>query len=137
MALAARGRPDYSAVAMDLSYTPEEEAFRTRVRTWLAANVPDTSAGYGLEEMKTWQRTLHAAGFLAVAWPQEYGGAGLSPMEQAILNEELARAKAPGVINVMAISWVGPGIMRYGTEEQKLRFVPKILTAEEIWATGY
>ena len=122
---------------MDLSYTVEEEAFRTRVRTWLAANVPDTSKGYGLDEMKTWQRTLHAAGFLAVAWPTEYGGAGLSPMEQAILNAELARAKAPGVINVMAISWVGPGIMRYGTEEQKQRFVPKILTAEEIWATGY
>jgi alkylation response protein AidB-like acyl-CoA dehydrogenase len=122
---------------MDLSYTPEEEAFRARVRTWLEANVPDTSKGYDLDAMKTWQRKLHAAGFLAVAWPKEYGGAGLSVMEQAILNEELARAKAPGVINVMAISWVGPGIMRYGTEEQKKRFVPKILTAEEIWATGY
>src|SRR5215475_12969324 len=122
---------------MDLSYTPEEEAFRTRVRSWLADNVPDTSKGYGLEQMKEWQRKLHKGGLLAVAWPKEYGGAGLSIMEQAILNEELARAKAPMVINMMAISWVGPGIMRYGTDEQKKRFVPKILTAEEIWATGY
>jgi alkylation response protein AidB-like acyl-CoA dehydrogenase len=122
---------------MDLSYTSEEEAFRTRVRTWLEQNAPDTSKGFDLAQMKTWQRKLHSAGFLAVAWPKEYGGAGLSPMEQAILNEELARAKAPGVINMMAISWVGPGIMRYGTDAQKKRFVPKILTAEEIWATGY
>jgi alkylation response protein AidB-like acyl-CoA dehydrogenase len=122
---------------MDLSYTPEEEAFRTRVRSWLAENVPDTSKGYDLAQMKAWQRKLHAAGLLAVAWPKEYGGAGLSIMEQAILNEELARARAPMVINMMAISWVGPGIMRFGTDEQKKRYVPKILTAEEIWATGY
>jgi alkylation response protein AidB-like acyl-CoA dehydrogenase len=60
---------------MDLAYTPEEEGFRTRVRTWLAANVPDTSKGYDLAQMKAWQRKLHAAGFLAVAWPKEYGGA--------------------------------------------------------------
>jgi alkylation response protein AidB-like acyl-CoA dehydrogenase len=122
---------------MDLSYSADEESFRTRVRTWLEQNAPDTTRGYDLAQMKAWQRKLHAAGFLAVAWPKEYGGAGLTPMEQAILNEELARAKAPGVINMMAISWVGPGIMRYGTDAQKKRFVPKILTAEEIWATGY
>src|SRR6185503_17199475 len=76
-------------------------------------------------------------GLLAVAWPTEYGGAGLSEMEQAILNEELARVRAPGVINAMAIWWVGPAIMRYGTDEQKQRYIPKILNAEEIWATGY
>ena len=58
-------------------------------------------------------------------------------MEQAILNEELARAARPGVVNAMAIWWVGPAIMKYGTEEQKRRFIPKILNAEEIWATGY
>lgn len=122
---------------MDLAYSQEEEAFRARVRAWLADNVPATGAGYDLEEMRRWQRKLHAAGFLAVAWPKEYGGAGLSIMEQAILNEELARVRAPGVVNMMAISWVGPAIMRYGTEAQKQRFVRKILTAEEIWATGY
>jgi alkylation response protein AidB-like acyl-CoA dehydrogenase len=123
---------------MDLSYTPEEEAFRARVRAWLEANVPPAgSLQDDLEAMRAWQRKLHAAGFLAVAWPKEYGGGGLSVMEQAILNEELARVRAPGVVNAMAIWWVGPALMRYGTEAQKQRFIPKILTAEEIWATGY
>ncbi|HLK11570.1 MAG TPA: acyl-CoA dehydrogenase family protein [Candidatus Binatia bacterium] len=122
---------------MDLSYTPEEEAFRATVRAWLAANVPTPGSLTTLEAMRAWQRKLHAAGYLAVAWPKEYGGAGLSPMEQAILNEELARARAPQVINAMAIWWVGPAIMRYGTEAQKRRFIPRILAAEEIWATGY
>ncbi|HEV7732545.1 MAG TPA: acyl-CoA dehydrogenase family protein [Candidatus Binatia bacterium] len=123
---------------MDMSYTPEEDAFRARVRTWLEANVPPPgSLADDLEAMRAWQRKLHAEGLLAVAWPVEYGGAGFSQMEQAILNEELARVRAPGVVNAMAIWWVGPAIMRYGTEEQKQRFIPKILTADEIWATGY
>jgi alkylation response protein AidB-like acyl-CoA dehydrogenase len=122
---------------MDLSYTPEEEAFRARVRTWLAENVPAPGSLKDLDAQRGWQRRLHAAGFLGAAWPKEYGGAGLSEMEQAILNEELARARAPQVVNAMAIWWVGPAIMRYGTEAQKARFIPKILNAEEIWATGY
>ena len=123
---------------MDMSFTPEEEAFRARVRAWLDANLPAPGIiDVDLEGLRAWQRKLHAAGFLAVAWPKEYGGAGLSPMEQAILNEELARVRAPAVVNSMAIWWVGPAIMKYGTEEQKQRFIEKILTAEEIWATGY
>src|SRR5215831_774019 len=123
---------------MDMSYTPEEEAFRTRVRTWLEENVPPAgSLAVDLEAMRAWQRKLHGAGLLAVSWPKEYGGAGLSPMEQAILNEELASVRAPGVVNAMAIWWVGPAIMKYGTDAQKQRFIPKILDAEEIWATGY
>src|SRR5215467_9865279 len=123
---------------MDMSYTPEEEAFRARVRTWLEENMPTPgSLAEDLEAMRAWQRKLHAAGLLAVSWPKEYGGAGLSPMEQAILNEELARVRAPGVVNAMAIWWVGPAIMRYGTDAQKKRFIPPILTADEIWATGY
>jgi alkylation response protein AidB-like acyl-CoA dehydrogenase len=122
---------------MDLSYTPEEEAFRATVRAWLDANTPESGSLKTLEDMRAWQRKLHAAGYLGASWPKEYGGAGLSPMQQAILNEELARMRAPGVVNAMAIWWVGPAIMRYGTEAQKQRFIPKILTAEEIWATGY
>ena len=110
---------------MDMSYTPEEEAFRARVRSWLEENVPPPgSLADDLEAMRGWQRKLHAAGLLAVSWPKEYGGAGLSPMEQAILNEELARVRAPGVVNAMAIWWVGPAIMKYGTDEQKRRFIP-------------
>ncbi len=122
---------------MDLSYTPAEEAFRARVRAWLAANVPAPGSVTDLDGMRAWQRKLHAAGYVGAAWPKEYGGAGLSPMEQAILNEELARVRAPGIVNAMAVWWVGPAIMRYGTEAQKARFIAPILTAEEIWATGY
>src|SRR6058998_4438268 len=122
---------------MDLSYSSAEEAFRARVRGWFAENLPEPGSKRDLPEMRAWQRKLHAAGFLGAAWPKEYGGAGLTDMEQAILNEELARARAPQVVNAMAIWWVGPAIMRYGTEQQKGRFIPPILTAEEIWATGY
>jgi alkylation response protein AidB-like acyl-CoA dehydrogenase len=122
---------------MDLSYTPEEDAFRARVRGWLEQNAPAPGSLKDLDSQRAWQRKLHEAGFLGAAWPKEYGGAGLSEMEQAILNEELARVRAPGVINAMAIWWVGPAIMRYGTDEQKRRFIAPILTADEIWATGY
>src|SRR5213593_2401223 len=122
---------------MDLSYTAAEEAFRARVRSWLAENLPEPGSQRDLPAMRAWQRKLHAAGFLGAAWPKEYGGAGLSPMEQAILNEELTRVRAPQVVNAMAIWWVGPAIIRYGTDAQKRRFIPPILTADEIWATGY
>ncbi len=122
---------------MDLSYSPEEEAFRATVRKWVTENVPHPSERRDLEASRAWQRRLHQAGYLGAGWPKEYGGAKLSKIQQAILNEELARANAPGVINSMAIWWVGPAIIRYGTEEQKQRFLGPILNAEEIWATGY
>src|SRR5207247_532670 len=99
--------------------------------------VPAQGSLKTLDGMRAWQRKLHAAGFLGAAWPKEYGGAGLPEMEQAILNEERARVRAPQVVNAMAIWWVGPAIIRYGTDAQKKRFIPPILTADEIWATGY
>lgn len=122
---------------MDLTYSAEEEAFRSRVRSWIAEHAPPRTAVRDLDAARAWQRTLHDAGFLGVGWPEEYGGATLTKVEQAILNEELARANAPGVVNIMAIWWVGPAIMKYGTAEQQRRFLPRILNAEEIWATGY
>jgi alkylation response protein AidB-like acyl-CoA dehydrogenase len=122
---------------MDLSYTPAEEAFRAEVAAWLAANAPRAEERANLDALRAWQRRLHAAGYLGAAWPKEHGGAGLTEIEQAILNEELARANTPPPINAMALWWVGPAIIRYGTEEQKQRFLGPILTADEIWATGY
>jgi alkylation response protein AidB-like acyl-CoA dehydrogenase len=122
---------------VDLDYSPEEEAFRTRVAEWIATNAPTADARRDLEALRAWQRQLHAAGFLGAGWPPEHGGARLSPMQQAIFNEELARANAPGPINAMAIWWVGPALMRYGTDAQQRRFLSPILTADEIWATGY
>jgi alkylation response protein AidB-like acyl-CoA dehydrogenase len=122
---------------MHLSYTPEEQAFRERVRQWIAANKPPAEKHPSTEDLRAWQVRLHQAGFLGAAWPKEHGGAGLSPMEQAILNEEMARANAPGPLGSMGISWVGPAILRFGTEEQKRRFVPRLLRGDDIWATGY
>ena len=122
---------------MDLSYTREEEAFRARVRDWIAQNQPAAGRAPGTEDLRAWQRRLHQAGFLGAAWPKEHGGAGLSPMEQAILNEELARANAPAPLGSMGISWVGPAILRFGSEEQKRKFIPRLLAGDDIWATGY
>jgi len=122
---------------MDLSYSPEDEKFRLTVRKWIEEHAPTRSDMRDVEASRAWQRTLHDAGYLGAGWPKEYGGAQLNKIQQAILNEELARANAPGVINSMAIWWVGPAIIKYGTDEQKRRFLPKILNAEEIWATGY
>ena len=122
---------------MDLTYTPEEEAFRARVRAWIGENKPRGTDRADLEELRAWQRRLHAAGFLGAAWPVEHGGGGLSDIEQAILNEELARANAPAPLGSMGISWVGPAILRFGTEEQKRKFVPRVLSGDDIWATGY
>lgn len=122
---------------MDLSYAPEEQAFRVRVAAWIAEHAPRGAHRRDLEARREWQRRLHAAGFLGAGWPVEHGGAALTPIQQAIFNEELARANAPAPINAMAIWWVGPAIIRYGTDAQKRRFLTPILSADEIWATGY
>ncbi len=121
---------------MDLEYSAQEEAFRARVREFLAKHAP-ASRELSLADGKAWQRTLQRAGFLGAAWPKEHGGAGLSEMEQAILNEELTRAGAPGVPGQMGIWWVGPALLEYGSDEQKRRFVARILSGDDIWATGY
>jgi hypothetical protein len=122
---------------MDLGYTPEEEAFRARIRDWIANNQPARDRRPGVDELREWQRRLHQERLLGAAWPKEHGGGGLSPMEQAILNEELARANAPAPLGSMGITWVGPAILRFGSDEQKQRFVPRLLAGDDIWATGY
>jgi alkylation response protein AidB-like acyl-CoA dehydrogenase len=122
---------------VDLDYTPQEQAFRETVARWIGENAPPTAERRDVEALRAWQKRLYAAGYLGAGWPAEYGGARLSEMEQAIFNEELARANAPSPINVMALWWVGPAIIRYGSDAQKKRFLAPILNADEIWATGY
>jgi alkylation response protein AidB-like acyl-CoA dehydrogenase len=131
---------------MDFSYTPEEEAFRRRVRTWLRKNVPRRSHDERPMEWgdprrialaKAWQRKVHAAGYLALGWPVEWGGQGADIMRQTIVNEEMVRTRAPGLVGLMGIQMVGPTLIQFGTEEQRRRYLPKILTAEEIWCQGY
>jgi alkylation response protein AidB-like acyl-CoA dehydrogenase len=125
---------------MDLTFTAEEESFRSELRAWLGANIP---AGWGDEEFATladevrflvdWQRRLAGGGWVGVHWPREYGGRGASTTENYILQEELARARAPEVIGRIGVNLVGPTLIHHGTDEQKRRYLPKILPADELW----
>jgi alkylation response protein AidB-like acyl-CoA dehydrogenase len=132
--------------AVDLTYTPAELAFQRQVRAWLRRNVAERQRDerpmdWGdprrIAEAKAWQRKVHAAGYLALAWPPEYGGQGADVMRQTIVNEEMVRARAPGLIGLMGVQMVGPTLIQFGSEEQWRRYLPKILTAEEIWCQGY
>src|SRR3989454_5005926 len=131
---------------MDLTYSPAERTFQRAVRTWLKRNIPkrqrdERPMEWGdprrLTQAKAWQRKVHEAGYLALAWPPEYGGQGADVMRQTIVNEEMARARAPGLVGLMGVQMVGPTLIQHGTEEQRRRHLPKILTADEIWCQGY
>jgi alkylation response protein AidB-like acyl-CoA dehydrogenase len=120
---------------MDLNYSPEDEAFRTRVRGWFATNKPKPPET--LADRKAWQRTLYEAGFVGMGWPKEYGGQAARPMEQAIVAEEMALANAPGPINSLALGLLGPTLIVHGSEEHKQRYIRRMLTADEIWCQLY
>ncbi|MGH8013713.1 MAG: acyl-CoA dehydrogenase family protein, partial [Candidatus Binataceae bacterium] len=130
---------------MDLSFTPEEEGFRIKVRTFLQDNLPPgwgkagfrPPGGSMMEFLRNWQRRLYEGGFLGMAWPKEYGGQGSSQVEMAIFNEEIARVRAPGPLNVLGVTMAGPTIITHGTDQQKKRFLSKILSCEEIWCQGF
>jgi alkylation response protein AidB-like acyl-CoA dehydrogenase len=133
---------------MDLTWSPEEEAFRDEVIAWLDENVPKGHVSADDEELagddetdfnfrREWQRKLGEAGYLAMHWPKEYGGGGRSLVEQVIFNEEYAKARAPQPVNGLGLSLVGPTLITHGSDAQKERFLKKILTAEEIWCQGY
>lgn len=133
---------------MDLNYTPEEEKFRDQVRNWLAVNLPDdgkAAAFLDADDMdewiaflKNWQKKLYDGGWAGISWPAEYGGRGATIIEQLIFIEEMARANAPNTMNIaIGTELVGPAIIHHGTEEQKKRYLPKILSAEEIWCQGF
>ncbi|MCA1646983.1 MAG: acyl-CoA dehydrogenase family protein [Chloroflexi bacterium] len=120
---------------MDLNYSPADEAFRQHVRTWCAEHRSgplDTVA-----QKKAWQRTLYEAGFVGMGWPQAYGGRPARPMEQAIVAEEMARTNTPGGVNSLALGLIGPTLIAHGTEDQKRRYVQRMLTAEDIWCQLY
>jgi alkylation response protein AidB-like acyl-CoA dehydrogenase len=127
---------------MDFSWAPEDERFRDELRAWLAANRPargervphdDASLAEEVAFLRDWQRRLHDAGYVGLLWPREYGGRGARPTQQAILNAELARVRAPQLVNRVGVNNTGPTLIAHGTELQKRRFLPKILSAEEIW----
>jgi alkylation response protein AidB-like acyl-CoA dehydrogenase len=121
---------------MDLNYSSEDRAFRDQTRRWLEANVPREDLKT-LAERKAWHRKLYEAGYVGMLWPKEYGGWGATAMQQAIVQDEMARIQAPPAINGLGIGFIGPTIIVHGTQAQKQRYLKKMLTAEEIWCQLY
>ena len=129
---------------MDLRDTPEEAAFRAELRAWLEENIADGLQGnrggaarFDGPEMRAWSRALYDAGYVGLTWPEEYGGGGAPYTHQAIFLEEMARAEGPPHIGVIGIGMAGPTIIAHGTEEQKTRYLPPLLAADEIWCQGF
>jgi alkylation response protein AidB-like acyl-CoA dehydrogenase len=128
---------------MDMEFTAEDLAFRDEVRAFIAENYPQELRGkqdegdeLGKEDFLAWHRILHKKGWVAPAWPVEYGGTGWSPTQRYIWSEETARADC---IRLMpfGLSMVGPVIYTFGTPEQKAKFLPRILSGEDWWCQGY
>jgi alkylation response protein AidB-like acyl-CoA dehydrogenase len=132
---------------MDFDFTPEQEAFRKEVRGWLEANLPAELRGRSfaasradheeVARLRAWQKTMARAGYVGIDWPREFGGRGASIVEVIILYQEMARAESPQFVNRGGVSMLGPTLMKYGTPAQQRRFLPKILTADELWCQGF
>jgi alkylation response protein AidB-like acyl-CoA dehydrogenase len=122
---------------MDLSFSPEEERFAEDIRAWLGANLELPPGFASLEEEiewgREWQAKLAADRWIGIHWPAEYGGRGASPVQVAIFNMEYARSRALQPVNRVGINLAGPTLLAHGTDEQKLRWLPSILDAREIW----
>jgi alkylation response protein AidB-like acyl-CoA dehydrogenase len=136
---------------MDFRFTPEQEVFRVRLRNWLESNrrevfgdnsdplnERDEDSDTRWRKMLEWHRRLHASGYVALHWPKEWGGGGASLVDQVIYQDEVLRLGLPLYgANQLALDRIGFTLMGFGTEEQKRRYLPKMLTAEEIWCQGY
>jgi alkylation response protein AidB-like acyl-CoA dehydrogenase len=127
---------------MDLDLTDEQRAFREEVRSWLATNtprepLPPSSTEEGFRAHRAWEKRLYEAGYAAIHWPRAYGGRDASIIDTAIFQEEYARAGAPARINVLGLGLAGPTLIAYGTDEQKQRWLPGILSCDAIWCQGF
>jgi alkylation response protein AidB-like acyl-CoA dehydrogenase len=129
---------------MDFCFTPEEEAFRQELRGWLRENVPPDWEGVFLEEEEEdWKqgrafvKKLSQKGWVAPAWPKEYGGMEASPALQLVYNEEMGYHRAPIGSIIQAVGIVGPAILFFGTEEQKNQHLPPIAAGDTVWSQGF
>jgi alkylation response protein AidB-like acyl-CoA dehydrogenase len=126
---------------VDLTFTPEEEAFRGELRRWLESNPPGPEPQNDEDGHFAWrlafQRQLHANGWMGVDWPVEHGGRGGGITYSAIFFEELARARTPLPANVLGLLLAGPTLIQWGTDEQKAQFLPTILSGDEVWCQGF
>jgi alkylation response protein AidB-like acyl-CoA dehydrogenase len=122
---------------VDLSFTDDERAFAAEVREWLSENVehppPFESVDDEVAWGRRWQAKLAAGRWVGIHWPAEYGGRSASPVQVAIFNMEYVRARAPQPVNRVGINLAGPTLLAHGSDEQKQRWLPRILSAEEIW----
>ncbi len=129
-------------MALDLTFTPEQQRFRAAVRAWMAAHVPraplktlESEAGFA--EHREWERTLARGNYGMITWPQEYGGRGADLIDWLMFEEEYYRAGAPLRVNQNGIFLLGPTLMEFGSAAQKARYLPKMAAGEEIWAQAW
>jgi alkylation response protein AidB-like acyl-CoA dehydrogenase len=135
---------------MDFADTPAEAAFRREFRHWLAANLPEHRRLHpasddeltlhpdrSFDASLAWHRRLFAGGWVGVDWPRAYGGRGATPIERAIYAEEMIAAAAPPGVNTIGLGMVGPAVMHHGTAAQRARWLPPILSGDEIWCQGF
>ncbi len=130
---------------MDFRFTPEEEAFREEVHEFIAKECPPDLMGGDVNffqqvgNLFAWRAKLAKKGWVAPAWPQEYGGAGMTVMQQFIYNMENARMRAPSPLYIggLGVAVIGPTIIIYGSEEQKNEYIPRILSGEHMWCQGF
>jgi alkylation response protein AidB-like acyl-CoA dehydrogenase len=125
---------------VDLSDTPEQAAYRARVREWVEAHASEAPPATGSSEdeayidaRRRWQGRLAQAGLAGVTWPKEYGGQGLGPIEHVIVGQELGRLSVPGILDTIGVGMLGPTIIGHGTEEQKARYLGPMLHGDEVW----
>jgi alkylation response protein AidB-like acyl-CoA dehydrogenase len=128
---------------MDMSFTPEQIAFREEVRSWIQSAMPPhieakaaIDGNFSQEEVQEWHKILHKKGWAAPNWPKEVGGPGLDVSRRFILTEELEMAGTPS-LSPFGLIMVGPLLIQFGTDEQKKKFLPKILNGEDVWCQGY
>jgi alkylation response protein AidB-like acyl-CoA dehydrogenase len=132
---------------MDFEFTEREEGFRKEVRVWLERNLPDDLRGKAfaasradvreVRRLRAWQKTMAEAGYVGMDWPVEFGGRGAPITEMVILYQEMARAESPQIVNRGGVSMLGPTLMKLGTPAQQKRFLPRILTADDLWCQGF
>jgi alkylation response protein AidB-like acyl-CoA dehydrogenase len=124
---------------MDLNDTEDQAALRPRVRAWIEANAAHAPSSQTVGEEDTldahrrWQRQLAVAGWAGITWPAEYGGAGLGPDAEFVVNQELERAGLPGVFDTVGVGVLGPTIIAHGTDAQKIRYLAPLLRGDEVW----
>jgi alkylation response protein AidB-like acyl-CoA dehydrogenase len=139
---------------MDFAYTPEDDAFRAELSGWLDENLSKFFTEYGedgdggrdaggtgimgaMERRRAWQRRLNEGRWAAITWPTEHGGRDATVMQSVIYSEVMAGYKTPGIFNANGLWQIGPMIIRWGTDEQKERWIPGILSADQHWCQGF